>query len=188
MSVRATKLLTIYRTIKTLHERLYVDIKAIKASIPKYALPKPLADGALITRKCQELLDDSSKMLGELQQAIEAAGVMVLVQKGDGEPLKGDYASAYGKPAASVTVPSHTKDPAKYQRLCEILGVPYHPLTRLHWPSIKSQLSEILASGDNLPAELNEFKQYTEPRLIATARGNELDTAAAQVPGYLGEP
>jgi len=185
---RETNLLRLYATIKRLHARSYTAIKGIKAAVPTHATTKAVADAALITRKACELLADLQKQLDDLNETISATGVMMLIAKGTGEPLAGDYCTAYGKPGVSASVPSFSKDPAKYQRLCEVLRVEFNPLTRLHWPSIKQQLSELVEAGHELPAEIKEFQTYPETKLIAKERGgNLLDIAAAQVQGILGE-
>jgi hypothetical protein len=176
-----SKLLATYKTVRDLHAAAYAVCQQVTQMIPTHGTPKNIADGVLITRKIAELLADTEKEFKKLQTALSAAGCAWLVAKGDGEPLHGGYCSAQGRPATACEVPSRTKDPAKYARLCAIMGVQDHPLARLHYPAIKQAITERLASGKNLPPELAEYKQYNEFNLVATERsGSTLDADATQ--------
>jgi hypothetical protein len=180
-------MLDIYKTCKNLHAKLYVRSQSIIDNIPKVGTPKRLTDLAYVLDKSIEYLEDTIRQLKKAREEINKPGFIMYVESA-GEPLKGVYASGVGKPGKSVNIPSLSKDPAGYQRLCEIFGAPFHPLTRLHYPAFKEHIAAILAKGENLPPELEEFKQYDIPLLVVKGRAdNEIDEHAENVPGILGE-
>lgn len=174
-------LLSTYRTARDLNAAVYALCKDVTERIPTQGTPKVIADSVLLTRKSAELLEDAANQLVELQKALSAAGCMMLVAKGDGEPLQGVFCSASGRPSTACEIPSRSKNPEKYARLCAIMGVADHPLTRIHYPAIKQTITEYLARGLALPPELDEYKQYKEYNLVATERSSsKLDAMATQ--------
>lgn len=144
---------------------MYEMTQKIEQTAPMLA-PRDIADFAFLMRKAADFLDDAKKACNKAYTALGNAGVDLILQKGDGEPLRGQYASGWHSGKVSVNVPGFDKDPEKYARLCEILGVEAHPLTRLHYPSIETLLSGIVASGQKLQPELAEFKQYSTTTFI----------------------
>lgn len=181
-----SKLLSAYKSVKQLHDTLYPALQQIRQIVPTHATTKNIADAALMLRKMSELLDDTRKECDKLAGLVSQVGCMMLVTKGTGEPLAGEYATAYGKVSTAAKLPSFSQEPEAYKRLCEILNVPYHPLTRLHWPAIRDAISEHLSNGGTLYPELQPYVQYNETKLIAAERaGGLLDQHAAQIEGLI---
>jgi hypothetical protein len=175
------RLLSAYRTIRDTHAALYTLLQNIEQAVPTHGTPKVIADGVLICRKSAELCEDMASQLKRMQGVLSKTGGIMYVAKGDGEPLRGAYATGAIKVSKAVAVPSRSKEPEKYALLCDIMGAPDHPLTRLNFPAIKERISQILAAGENLPPALEAYKQYDDCNLVATERsGSQLETDATQ--------
>lgn len=158
-------MLNTYQTVRQLHDSLYVQCQAAKDYVPTKATTKEIADLGLILRKCREYLESSIKMLEEVEKKNSAVGVMWLMQRGDGNGLAGKYCNAFGKVGTSCEVPSLQKDPERYAALCAIMGTQPDPMQRIHFPSVKARITEMLGAGEQLPPGLEHFKMYTETKL-----------------------
>lgn len=181
-------MLEIHKTIKALHEALYKRCQEISGKIPDYATTKNVTDLAYMLDKDIELLNDSRKELERLRDKASDCGCVMLVMKGTGEPLAGQYATASGKPTKAVNIPSFHTEPERYKELCEMFGVPVDPLQRLHYPSLKEHMSNILAEAGQLPPEMDKFATHEKAVLIVKGRAdNTLDKDSADVTGLLGE-
>lgn len=175
---RTSKALNLYGRVKQLHALVHEACKELN-SIRETMASRDIADVALMLRKASDFLDDSRKECDKTYAGFGLTGSMMLIAKGTGEPLQGRYASAYAKPTTAVGVPSYTKEPEAYMAMCAALGVQHHPLTRLHFPAIKEMLTARVAEGGNVPAELANFKQYSEVALVCKEhRDSQLDADA----------
>ena len=180
-------MLDIYKTCKNLHAKLYARCITAGDAIPKVGTPMRVADFALILDKSIAYLEDTVKELKKLREKLNRPGFDFYITSA-GEPVEGLYGSGNGKVGKAVNVPSLSKDPAGYQRLCEILGAPFHPTTRLHFPAVKEHITTLLAKGENLPPELAEFKQYDTIEFVVKSRDDDkLNEDADLVPGIFGE-
>jgi len=162
-------LLSLYKEVRDLHARVLVEFKNLTDDCGGLQSLEGVADSTILLRETSELFDDLRKATDRMNKAIANSTALTAVAEGTPEVPKGRFARATIKSVFAVRVPSHSKDPIAYQELCDALGVPYHEMTRLHFPTIRDIISKKVSQGENIGPVLQKYQQYSETTVMATS-------------------
>lgn len=180
-----TDLTDVYSDVKQLHTDLYERIKYENEHLENLEL-SDAADQCYMLTQCAERLKSLSIEMEKLRKNLGGAAIIMARESGTMHVPTGKLARAHIKGTVSAKIPSYSKDPEGYQRLCRALGVPFHPDTRLHYPTLKEKMSAIMDEKGELPDELKPFAVYEEVQLVCVALSgpDSADKAISGVPDY----
>lgn len=155
-----------YRELREAHGRFKRIAEQIMASVDANMSREELADIAYAARESASLADENRKAWQMLTEKAQRTACILWLQDmtNAGEPIRTEHCTATPDVRVAVRVPSRKKDPERYARLMQWLGVPEalytapegeSPAVDLHYMGIVRTATDMLAEGKTLPPELN---------------------------------
>lgn len=158
----------LYAQVRSLFNDLYNRLKLETESLESLEVATAV-DNVFMAKQCAEWLDTMAKDMGKFHKTLSATAILKANLSGLACPPNGQLARAHIKQSTAAKVPSFTKDPEGYKAMCAVLGVPFDERTRLHYPTLKALMSDMMEQTGELPDELKPFAVYEDVQLITTA-------------------
>lgn len=145
-------------------------------------LLEDLVDCVYILKKTVEWLEDARKEINAANSLMQRVTCLLWAQKGDGETIRGKFASGTPRTGIALQTPTKNKHTEKYEALMAYFGVPEEfykgdvDVVRVHYPGLAEMATEILARGGNLPPALKALKEVnTYGVTCRAAKGVDID-------------
>lgn len=158
----------LYANVRSLFNEIYNRLKLETESLELLNVATA-TDNVFMAKQCAEWLDTMAKDMSKFHKTLSATAILKANWSGLACPPNGTLARAHIKQSTAAKIPSFTKDPEGYKAMCAVLGVPFDERTRLHYPMLKTLMSDMMEQTGELPDELKPFAVYEDVQLVTVA-------------------
>jgi len=172
-----------YRKTVRRHEEFLHAIMDARDSAKRGELTlEEMTDVVYILRECNELIENMRKEADSCSNHVQQMTCVKWATAHINDPTKADPIRTElctGTPEIRQAphVPNPRSEPEEWAKVCKFFGIPDNAqgLVRLHWPSISTAVTKMLAEGKPLPDGVDPSRTYTVHKLRCMAkRGHSL--------------